>query len=898
MSYDYNELVGKISSSRRLAAAADGDEKIIHLQEAVDTFSALSTSCPMTPLLWMQYSSDTAELLRSLTSDNMSARETQIQLLELALAEFPGSAILHLRYLQVLSQDKKKNAKLKQALQTSIRNVGKGSHRNEGELIAAIYRLDAEQNVQTNFEDALTSYCQRACIPMRNVNDALNSEFQEFCANHEKQLRSEHLQLLENGRRYEAKIYSALVTREDEVDMAMHAGRILPRHQTNLEEIDWKTVLKSDNKTFWSGLGGADSAKAFIQYARACHRYQKPLDCDEDDSEIDEKVRALALCVFERGIAECPTVESIWLVYIQHLIYLIPKDDKLLTRLKSVVDRSVRNCPYSLPLYQHKIRNILRMASHGKSIMDPDEVMKIVKEALDAKFIVAKEACLELHMTAIEVLRRRILSLLASPSEKKNGNNLSYDDAEQINATLAFASIENDDKEEIEDLCDDLRELYDAVDHYLRKQFSSWSEGRSLLWLDRSYTESHLLSPLIESFRKERTDGPIAPLLELIRCCNKVTKIHQPSNPASFITYINGFLSTFPISSACGVLSKLRQVRCLYQNALKNTGKAKHISSVNELDYETSLRCLCHEYTVFERYFGSEISLAQASKAIKKKMTRTFPNGQRDVTPLLGYQAGATPDATMVDYTVADSISEEKKRSRDEEQVEQPVKKLKGSGEEATVASQEQPKKTNLSVSKPKTEKVKVGNLEYPAHPFTIRVSNIEPNTEDMNLVDTFRPRCGAIVHAKIVREKHHYGKGKSKGWGLIQFEEKESVEKALELSEILGIGEKLVKIERSNLPAVGLVPVGMHRVNPKGKGKSSKQNKKKSDVRVNNETPKSDKPMDPITKPDKESKQDESAMKHQSGTTNIFAFHPRRVVKGQKQRKPKVSLLDSKTEK
>ena len=26
-------------------------------------------------------------------------------------------------------------------------------------------------------------------------------------------------------------------------------------------------------------------------------------------------------------------------------------------------------------------------------------------------------------------------------------------------------------------------------------------------------------------------------------------------------------------------------------------------NNVDELDYETSLRCLCHEYTIFEKYF-------------------------------------------------------------------------------------------------------------------------------------------------------------------------------------------------------------------------------------------------------------------------------------------------------
>jgi RNA recognition motif-containing protein len=128
--------------------------------------------------------------------------------------------------------------------------------------------------------------------------------------------------------------------------------------------------------------------------------------------------------------------------------------------------------------------------------------------------------------------------------------------------------------------------------------------------------------------------------------------------------------------------------------------------------------------------------------------------------------------------------------------------------------------------------KVRVGKMEYPAHPFTVRVSNLSLDVEDMDLVDLFRPKCGAIVHAKIIRDKHQQGgsghKGVSKGWGLVQFEERDSVEKALALNELVGLHEKLVHIERSHMPAATLGPPGMHRVNPKGEGKVSKRNQKR----------------------------------------------------------------------
>merc|ERR1711865_866884 len=125
----------------------------------------------------------------------------------------------------------------------------------------------------------------------------------------------------------------------------------------------------------------------------------------------------------------------------------------------------------------------------------------------------------------------------------------------------------------------------------------------------------------------------------------------------------------------------------------------------------------------------------------------------------------------------------------------------------------------NLVSAKEKRPKIKIGKLEYPAHPYTVKVSFLDTETNDMDLVQAFRPKCGPIVHAKITREKKKKlskgktavvaanGPGKSKGWGLVQFEECESVETALQLSNVLGIRMKCVKIERSHMPAVSLVP-------------------------------------------------------------------------------------------
>lgn len=152
----------------------------------------------------------------------------------------------------------------------------------------------------------------------------------------------------------------------------------------------------------------------------------------------------------------------------------------------------------------------------------------------------------------------------------------------------------------------------------------------------------------------------------------------------------------------------------------------------------------------------------------------------------------------------------------------------------------EKPRGPNIWPIKPKPEHtVKVGNMEYPAHPYTVHVSNLSSDTMEMDLYDLFRPKCGPIVHVRIFREKAH-GREQahdhipnSKGAGLIQFEERESVEKALELSGEVGLHEKLIVVTRSNQPAVSIVPPGMHRVNPKGHGKNSARNLKRKERRM-----------------------------------------------------------------
>ena len=145
---------------------------------------------------------------------------------------------------------------------------------------------------------------------------------------------------------------------------------------------------------------------------------------------------------------------------------------------------------------------------------------------------------------------------------------------------------------------------------------------------------------------------------EFTRCFDKLVKIQQPPHPDSFSSYIHSF-RIVRVTSPVHILSKLRQMRGLFQRALKLVGKPKEssqltIQAVKPLDYETSLRCLCQEYLVFEKNFGSESSFYQASTAIQKKLAKVLTSAPT-----------TRSEAPVQSMTLQDSTTENIGRSGD-----------------------------------------------------------------------------------------------------------------------------------------------------------------------------------------------------------------------------------------
>ena len=1030
MSYDYNAYLSKIADLQQQLANSsqeNDNESVTVLTQLLNQYEELSGHCPMTPILWMNYAKYTGKLLwlsSNATNDTtmelqLSIKQTQCDLIELALQEFPGSALLqleacclaiqrfHLQQQEQQTPDHTTDAASSLHLShlqavldrfdTTLQAVACGSHVHEDVCVVLVYQLYTtflqeqlhvrtkngdSKNYQTITSKVLqnklqTVWLQRAWTPMLSMNDGLWQEILEQHSATSLLNRDD----LEDARKALSRIFSSLSCHEDTIDSALHQQgtvlmaartqihtRLLEHAETRLKlakqnapgdtdpvelpVLDIITPNESKNDTnneggsgdfsvsdnnqattwYGMGLGGAGVADAYIHYARAVQQqYNKAVgrhlqDAKErkedetededinDDSGKEVKVLSnLIVPIYERGVAECPTISSLWLAYARFLTYVITsylsapdKDqrERLLvatqatTRLPSVLIRATRNCPNSLELAQCRLRTQLVLYRANVALCDPEVLLQTAQSLLDTKFLPGPVCAYDLYQLAIQVVQQRMLMLLASEAPavviSETGNKkkapkdsapqsrkLDYDEEEPpIPDNKKKATEEQADDvdlsektlQELEDLVDDLPDMFDEVEKRLKKNFSTWSEGRSLLLKARYSAQLWILGPLRKVWSEEETsvnDSTDKDQELRLELADKAVRAHNPSHPDTWLAYIREWLSsTSWVQSEVGALRRLRQTRYLYRKAVHSIGKTKQQSSTSwpRRDFDAAFSDLCFEWMEFEHLFGSDRSIGAASKAIAKKKEK-YPMLTQYIQTTGSHVANGT-NVTTDPKSTKRKIEEPSCESENE----RPSKKAKPESTDATEKEEcttaDEKKKDSSQV----VHKVKVGNLDYPAHPFTVRVMKLNPKTEDMDLVDTFR-QCGPIVHARVVRAKAQQGHrvGNSKGWGLVQFEDRESVEKALALNDVIGLHEKLIQIERSHLPAVSLVPPGMHRVNEKGQGKYSKRNQKKREtVEDVHEDAKPEKQEDKeVKEPDKDTKKE---------SMSVLAFRPRGV--------------------
>ena len=953
MSYDYNELVASIGAARRQAndEGITAEARLEHLQAATAGFEELSTHCPMTPLLWIQYARTAFDFLclasSSASNSKQQASELRLQTLELGLDEFPGSCLLHVYYLHLLRQQQQPENDTQQeeaALNKAIEAVGRGSHRNEGPYVALLYNWQATLLVkqQSATQDTLAKiqdfFVQRSRVPIKDANDSLTADYREFCQHHNLPASEQVVQAMEEGRRLEARVYSRFVSLEDQIDAAMHQEGILARHMiapvvTTEIPAEWEQQLESSgDQRFGMGLGDAATAQAFVQYALALYKFDANTnskkrtrknddDADPEQLAMERQFPALALAVYERGVAECPTVESLWLSYIRCLLEMIQntpsQKDSTTTvlaqnRLQSVVQRAVRNCPYSQSLVEQQLHAAFVLAQLKIAILDPDRLLATVSTALDKKFLPGPGPFLALYLQAIRVVKRRILHLLCQPSDNDDVV-VTFDQPEPLSSKAAPENLNQETQQEVSDLLEDIADMFEEVETRLRKQHGNWSEGRAALWRERAYSELFLLKPLQRIINEPASVASDEFATSFERCI----RVHNPPHPESYLSYIRQYASLTRVASAVDVAHKLRRIRFLYQKGVNSVGRPKtppvQRSADVLLDFDIALPHLCHEWTQFESMFGTARSLGRAQKIIQRKLQKT------QVTPRskVAEQAPSSSVAQHLVQTASIEEAEQKSPNAVSSQI-QPVETSKkrkvGEMEAASLTEVAEASQTDSSKKQKKaaTEQESADALppavtsqpRFKAHPFTVRVSNLDASTEDMDLVDVFREKCGPVTHARIMREKHNhqYSKGQSKGWGLVQFEERDSVTKVLELNGVLGLNEKIMVIEPWHSPAVALVPPGMNRVKPKGEGKSSKRNQARKELKNaekrqdNNNTEPT--PRAPKMKTEKDTRRKDEPETKGTPHGDVLAFRPRGLGRRGGHQKVRLALKDEKSKK
>jgi hypothetical protein len=806
MSYDFNALLTRILEARE---KGEKEAAIAHLKE-------LSSHCPMTPLLWIQYAHD--------SSDD--------SILQQGIEQFPGSLLVHLYHVRQRPGE---------ALAVALQNVGQGSH--QGSWVSNLYEMQAQESPS---EEA---FVKRASCPIDN--ESLSDQVKQVFKNNQNLVER-----LDKARRWAARHLNLCMEHEQNIKVAMQReGLDYP------QELDWDQLLES-NQSFGMATGARETAQAFVDYAQAVYRHalaqlEEPPD-EEEDEDAQHRPNLLDICwsIYERGVAECPTIAFLWTCYIYHIRQrILAGEHGLVTRLESVCNRAVRNCPYSVPLVQQQLQSHLEFAQVGHAVLDPDRLIEISKSAIATGFIVDPSAVWQVYQTALRVVTRRILFLLTPPA-------VGYDDAQDVEETTNY-NLEEATEQEMDDLVEDIGDMYEEIETCLKKM--KYVEGRALLAADQALLSTHLLTPL----RQEQDDGNPAS----IPMWQKAVKLYQPTHPDINLQYIRCFWTTSPIPGAVQVAQRIRQTRFLFNKAIHSCGISKKSPHPTLLrDFDAALTQLGHEWLEFEAILGTEQSHSRATKSIQRKWnnSKRKQNADHDVRPA---KKQKTNDAERVP-TKTEKVDQDAIMSEATKEVD-----VDASKEDAT------------EKAKPEVHIVRINDMDYPAHPFTVRVSNLTPETQDMDLVDLFRERCGAIVHARIIRD--HHGTH-SKGWGLVQFEEKDSVVKALEMDDVVGLHEKLVRVTRSHQPAAMVVPKGMHRVNPKGEGKHSKRNQKRREKQQ--EEPASSTQQD--TAPEKEKEVPPPAAPQEtakaSNDLGVLAFRPRGLARGSQQKR-KIALDTSK---
>jgi len=407
--------------------------------------------------------------------------------------------------------------------------------------------------------------------------------------------------------------------------------------------------------------------------------------------------------------------------------------------------------------------------------VEANQVQLIAEKAYELRFFPEKRDYLEIYLEYTRTLRRELVRIAANAAPEEYTINKA-DEEEPIHKTPSLFHSE-EHRALIQDAVSDLRRAFDHVMNFLNENYSSWKTGMSLVWRERAHVEMKILYVIYESST-----------IEAKRCLNSAAKAN-PNDAATWLDLIQWSRVITRPDDLCRGSSDLSRyiskARGDFQRAISTMCKRKNIEVHQAM-------ILINEFLFFEKIYGTAEDVTNAVKLVRAKLRTGNLNGLYLSSNIVEMFIQEEP----LNQSTSISSTRSLKRSRENDEEE------------------DNEKKHHISQIK-----------EKGVHPFTVKVTNLSLDTEDFDLIKLFRGKgCGNIVHARVLRYK---GSNKSKGEGLVQFEERESANMAVSLSGVIGVNNNLVTITKSTHPAVFIVPPGKHRTGDKEFARRSKNNLK-----------------------------------------------------------------------
>ncbi|KAL4224155.1 Squamous cell carcinoma antigen recognized by T-cells 3 [Mactra antiquata] len=695
-----------------------------------DARKRMSELFPLTEELWHAWFKDEIALL-----DEDSDRNEIIKLFEKAVKDYL-SVPIWLEYVQFaiggVGKTDDRSKKLQAIFDSAL--TACGLHVTQGSLIWETYR---------EYETAI-SYSK---LP-KSLDSATEKEIEEF-SEHQKKIKSI----------FTRQLSVPLLNMEESLQEfeEWNDGQV----DNNIKHLYKKALIKLEKiKPFEDKLELAMSPrleeyKEYIKY------------------EIKDGDPARVQCLYERCIQENCLNSTVWLDYTKYLDHTL----RVSSVSVDVYERSIRNCPWCVQLWQNYILTLER------SEQSYEKVKGVFETALNAGFTQGSEY-LAIWTTFIDYLRRRI-----KWDEEHN------EDLETLRLSMEKA-IEQLDYFGIEgDPNGSLRQLWATIE----AKFCNNMEKARALWLElMAAGRANEAALWMEYFRFERLYGDNKHCRRVLqKALNSVTDWPE-SIVDAYINFerINGNLEQYEqaLSKCEAQMERINERRAKQSEAEGLDTKKKHDKKGNLKGKQQ--KGGKYQQQQKQQNAGKSQKQQKSDDLSSKQQTNTdhvkpyerknaktedsSDNGFKVPTSVPSKPSKVAPPPGYKPDTVDQSNSSESKVTPPTAKVEKiaPPPGYKGDkgppppGYKRSAENIEEPPEKKLKIDSTSTM---LPSSSGSKESLTVFVSNLSFDIDE-DKIKSFFDKCGAIDEIRLVKNF----KGRSKGYAYVQFEDQLAVSNAL----------------------------------------------------------------------------------------------------------------------